>query len=294
MEITTRNADMAEIVNLLLTQRAMRRDFVVPASKLTVAGGILEFEDPELAELTDEGVTPFSRYFDLNGVALAGFSEKLGIPAAYLAKLHAGRVDLFDANVNGWLKGGSHGDRVWPADDRSFLLRTFIGDDPSVRGVARALLSNGFKIVDNLDMLAVAMAAVMEADPDANVVSANLSERNMTIKVMSPNLVTEAPVLHDGYKSPFEGPNPVGRAGGITDASARLKAIFGDHHIFNRADAPIVAGGFTLGNSEVGAGSAYITPWAMMLRCTNGLTFSEDRLRKTHLGGRMAEGDVKW
>ncbi len=85
--------------------------------------------------LTPDGVDLADGTYRPTAVLDEGIADKLGIHLAYLRKLRAQAIDLYDANVNGWL------DRADPA--RKFLVRCFRGQDGS--GVARALLSDGYQ-----------------------------------------------------------------------------------------------------------------------------------------------------
>ena len=115
-------------------------------------------------------------------VALEGLASKLGVPTGYLKTLHQQRPDLFDANVNGWLRGGGwqrevlehHGVGPLPSrlpdygpDERKFLIRAFKGNG---EGVARAFLSDKFKPIDNFDVLGNALR-YRSAEPDGHGVA---------------------------------------------------------------------------------------------------------------------------
>lgn len=55
----------------------------------------------------------------------------------------------------------------------------------------------------------------------------------------------------------------------------------------------IVQSGFTITNSEVGAGATTIEPWVFRLVCLNGLTVKDMKLSRAHLG-RTVESDDKF
>jgi Domain of unknown function (DUF932) len=55
----------------------------------------------------------------------------------------------------------------------------------------------------------------------------------------------------------------------------------------------IVQSGFTITNSEVGAGRTTIEPWVFRLVCLNGLTIKDMKLSRTHLG-RVTQSDDKF
>lgn len=52
--------------------------------------------------------------------------------------------------------------------------------------------------------------------------------------------------------------------------------------------------GFVVPNSETGHGSFSITPRLIAQVCSNGHTITRDAMREVHLGGRLAEGVVRW
>ena len=78
-----------------------------------------------------------------------GIADKLGIPAAYLRRMRESRPGLYDANVNGWLDGTTG----------AFLVRC-LRDQDGGTGVARAWLSDSYKVIDNLDVLTAALDGI--------------------------------------------------------------------------------------------------------------------------------------
>jgi hypothetical protein len=82
---------------------------------------------------------------------------------------------LYDQNVNGWLS----------RDDRSFMIRCLRPDTsgPGGTGVARAWLSDSYKIIDNLDVLVAALDGIRQAGHPVEVEECDLTERRMYVKV---------------------------------------------------------------------------------------------------------------
>lgn len=288
MDLTTRNADVSDLVGLLKEQHARKLDMVVPASKLTSEHAVLRVDGAEPI-IDDDGVTPADGLYRPTVVCDEGIASKLDIPVAYLKRLRRDRPDIFDANVNGWLHGtddvvtaGPTVHKGVPGDERSFLLRTFKGDNGG-EGVARALLSQNFRIVDNLDVLMAALQGVRDAGADVQIDGCDLTERRMYVRIVSPSITALAPALLKGYRSPFT-------------ADGRLPHARG-----NQLGAPgheysedVVFGGFEISNSETGGGAFTITPRLVVLICRNGLTITRDALRSIHLGGKLDEGVVRW
>ena len=274
-----RNASLADLASMLKDQHARKVDVVAPATTIRSTDGLLVIEGAEPV-ITEEGVTSAAGTYRPTVVADEGIAEKLRVPVGYLKRLRQERPDLYDANVNGMLHGRRAKVRLpngggeptvlreaVPADDRSFLVRAFRGDDGGV-GVARAFLSDRYRIVDNLDVLTAALDGIRASGAEVEVTSCDLTDRRMYVKVAAPGIAAMAPALLNGYRSPFSGAQG--------------------------ADNPVVFAGFVVSNSETGGGAFTITPRLTIKVCDNGLTINKDALRNVHLGGKLDEGVVRW
>lgn len=275
METTTRNATLADLASLLTEQQARKIDVVAPASKLRSERGQLVIEGAAPI-IEDDGVTdPNGRYVPTR-VADEGIAHKLGIPLQYVRTLRESRGDLFDANVNGWLHGWEPGpeigigasltDAVKP-DPRSFLVRCFRGDDGQP-GIARAFLSDSYKVIDNLDALTAALDGIRQSGAAIEIDGCDLTDRRMYVRVRAPEVQALAPALLERYRSPFSG------------ASG--------------ADNPTVFAGLVLSNSETGGGAFTIVPRLTVEVCSNGMTMTKDAVRAIHLGEKLDEGVIRW
>jgi hypothetical protein len=261
--LSTRNATLADMAALLQRQHADKLDVVVPAAAIHSAVGDLHIAGTGDAVLSSDGVTTGGGVFTPTGVCDAGIAEKLSIPLPYLRRLRERHIHLYDANVNTWL-----GDD--PA--KKYLLRTLRGHNGynghSGPGIARALLSDSYRVVDNLDVLLAVLAGIRDSGADTQIVGCDLTERRMYLRVQSSDVAVHAPTLLANYTSPFTG---------------------------NRgADNPLVFAGFVVTNSEVGHGSFSITPRIIAQVCRNGMTITRDAMREVHLGGRLPEGIIRW
>jgi hypothetical protein len=186
-------------------------------------------------------------------------ADKLAIPVKYLRRLREhGKTDLFDHNVNTWL--GELG-------DYKLFTRALVAPGAQV-GIARALLTSSYRVIDNLDVLHTVLAGVQKAGVQVEITQCDLSETRMYTKIACPEIAEYAPRLLGNYTSPFTGARG--------------------------ADNPTVFAGFVITNSETGAGRVSITPRLTVEICTNGLTLTEDALKATHLGARMDEGVIRW
>jgi hypothetical protein len=138
-----RNATLADLVDLLKQQQVTKLDAVVPAAAITSVAGALHITglggEPVL---TADGVTTPPGVFAPTAVCDTGLADKLGIPAAYLRRMREQQPALLDANLNTWLA---------ETPQRRFLIRTLRGQAGG-QGIARAFLSDSYRIVDNLDV----------------------------------------------------------------------------------------------------------------------------------------------
>lgn len=280
-----RRADLSSLVDLLREQHVRKIDMVAPASQFKAQDGLIVVKgvDPII---TDDGVTQADGRYEPTAVFDEGVADKLGIPLAYVRKISAERPDLYDANINGWLHGrkekrslatldqgtGQFGPGTLiregiPADGRSFLLRAFRGDDGEV-GIARALLSDRFARMDNLDVLLSVLDGVQAAGVQIEVDGCDLSDRRMYVRIKAPQVQALAPALLRGYRSPFSGAEG--------------------------ADNPTVFAGFEISNSEVGDGAFSIVPRLVVQVCNNGLKITKDAMRQVHLGARLDHGLINW
>lgn len=285
METTTRNAQLGDLLTMLREQHTRKLDVVAPATAVRSVDGVLHVTGTDPI-ITDDGVTAADGRYVPTVVCDEGLADKLGVPVGYLKRLREDRPDLYDANVNGWLHGRKALVRTprvegcfapqpepvvvregIPADPRSFLVRTFRGDDGST-GIARAFLSDRYAVVDNLDVLMAALDGVRDAGVAVDVSGGDLTDRRMVVRVCCPEVTALAPVLLAGYRSPFTGAS-------------------GDEN-------PTVFAGFKLSNSETGGGAFTITPEITVQVCNNGMTMTRDAISKVHLGGRLDAGVVRW
>ncbi|MFD5425475.1 DUF932 domain-containing protein [Streptomyces sp. NPDC127084] len=257
-----RNADLSDLVRILEDGQHRKLDVIAPASALRMREGNVHVEGVE-SLITEDGVTDVDGIYRPTAVADEGISDKLRIPLAYLRRMRAENVPLLDENVNAWLREGP---------ERRFMLRAFRGESspgmpPSV-GAARALLSDSYKLMDNLDMLVAALDGVEKSGHPTRITGCDLTDRRMYVRVESEAVAIQARNLLRGYRSPFDGRS-------------------GD-------ELPLINAGFVITNSEVGAGAYTVTPRATFQVCSNGMTITKDVMRAVHLGGKQEEGVVSW
>ena len=287
----TRKATLADMVTILRSQRARRLDVVAPASAIHAHDGNLVI-DHTVSQLGADGVTSAAGTYRPTAVADEGIADKLGISLAYLRRLRASRSDLWDANVNGWL----HGDELagYPADDRKFLVRLFQPDSEGGDGlgVARAVLSDSYKVIDNLDALMATLDGIRQAGTEVVFDGLDLTERRLYARVVAPGVGAIAPALLSGYRSPFGGRTYV--PGSSWSPEQARAAAARDSRAHQPGSEPVLFAGFVISNSEVGDGAWSITPRIVAEICGNGLQIAADVTRAIHLGSRQDQGIVRY
>lgn len=268
-----RNADLMDLRATLMEQHARKLDVVAPAQKLRFRDGklVLSGMDPVF---DDDGVTDVNGTYRPTEVFDEGVSTKLGIPLAYVRFMRNHRPDLYDHNANGLLRGLNRYNPTTKAneqlilpDRRKFLIRAFRPDNGET-GIARALLSDKYARMDNLDALMATLDGINRAGVHTEIDGCDLTDRRMYVRVKAPGVQALAPALLEGYRSPFSGQTG--------------------------AECPVVFAGFVVSNSETGDGSFSITPRLIVQVCTNGMTIQKDAMRAVHLGGKMDEGVIDW
>lgn len=284
-----RNATLEDLAGILKSQHARKLDVVAPASSLRVRNGTLTVKGSE-PQITDDGVTTMDGQYRPTEVFDEGLARTFNIPTGYLKRLRTEALDLYDANINGWLHGrtrrgaGQEEPEVLRSpDSRSFLVRCLRADEDN-DGVARAILSDRYQLVDNLDVLTATLDGIKESGIEAIPVTCDLTDRRMHVRVAAPGVQAVADTLLAGYRSPFDDPD-VNRERG--DGARRWENIGGD-------GTPHVFAGFDIRNSETGDGAFTLVPVVTISTCRNGLTLTQEAYRKVHLGRKMDEGNINW
>lgn len=293
---TARNATLDDLADLLKDQQTRKVDIVIPAANLRADKGRITVSGAD-PMLTDDGVTDINGHYTPTDVFDEGLSDKLGIPLGYLRRLRADAVDLYDANVNGWLRGraivrGGQRDVLRDADGRNFLFRGFRRSDGQ-DGVGRALLSDKYGRTDNLDVLTASLQGIADAGVDAEIVQCDLSDRRMYFRAVAPALTALAPTLLKGYRSPFADPEVQAQRSGRSLEQWRAVAAR-EQMRYETGSEPIVFAGFEGRNSETGNGAFTIVPVITVQVCRNGLTIPAAAFRKVHLGRKLDQGVIDW
>lgn len=264
--LTMQNVGLEELWNRLEDLHARKRDIVVPARCLEMDGtGKMEVKYGQSTGLSvgaDGSLNSGSYLMEISDDFRKQLSNRMGVPVKYQHRMMDNLPELYDINMNYWLKRERELDKP-----RNFLIRSYDNGDGT--GHARAMLSYSYKIIDNLDILRMVAAAVMQHNKDGGqpieVERCNLTHRSMHVSFKCPTLDNRAAEILRSYRNPETG---IGNPG--------------------------LSSGFILRNSETGYASTVIAPRVVIGACTNGMIWTQERFRKIHAGGNLQHGEIQW
>lgn len=144
-----------------------KRDLVVPTNRMSMHEG-------RTLVIGDNGN---SGEYKLSKLAHEQISSRLKIPREYYKRMQVEAPELLDRNVNTWLHN---------SPERR-LIRTYDGS-------VRAVLSDRFKPKENITVMKEALPFILNPDNKLQIMSSNLSEKQMFVKVVSDLLVGEVRV----------------------------------------------------------------------------------------------------
>lgn len=155
---------LVELAHELTRQHESKRDFVADTRRLSLV-------PDQAGQIVMEGV---NGGMTLRPSAHAQLAATLGIPKPYYDRMQAEAPDLLASNANRWLQKA-----------QKKLIRTLDGE-------VRAILSDSYRPLDNLD-LANAVLPILK-NVDARVESAEVTESKLYLKVVSDRIQGEAKV----------------------------------------------------------------------------------------------------
>lgn len=241
---------LTQLAEKLEADKARMQDYVVDTREMRVltSGGATEVKLPGVEELVP------SHYF------IRQLGQDLGIRADLFDRLRTKHPTQFDHLVNGLLDRWGE-DHDGKAGRR--LVRTYTdgGGEGGHQGIARAVLSDKFRRIDNYD-LAMAVLPIIGEIPSASVQSCDVTESKMYLKVVAPLTQVNLQDLID----------------------PRVHTFLPD------GNPDYCQAGFVLSNSEVGQGALNIEELLYRLICTNGLIM-DTSLRRAHLGTKITAAD---
>jgi hypothetical protein len=226
---------LQQLVETLQAQEAIKKDYVAASAHLSFVNGRLVMTHAG----TNVEFTPTPHFH-------AQMAEKVGIPKGYYDRMKDKALTLLDDNVNHWLSD----------EGKNLLIRAFEPGEGD--NVARALLSDRYNMIDNMEVLLETLDAIKATGIPVNVAGAELSDTRMFLQITCPEIEVKATEMLKAYRKSI-----AAGSGVIT--------------------------GFELQNSEIGKGTFQVCPRAVVLACQNGLIKTNDALRRVHLGGKMDE-----
>jgi hypothetical protein len=161
---------LPEVLKELQRQSAAKRDYVGPAKALSLS------EDGRTFQITNQAANEVA-VFDTTDLFHRQIGAALGIPAKYYDQMREKKPELLAENVNAWFS-----DR-----DQSYMIRSMnYGSGP----VARALLSDRYRRIDNME-IASAVLPLFAGQPDMQVMSCEVTENRMYLKIVNKRLEAE-------------------------------------------------------------------------------------------------------
>jgi hypothetical protein len=229
-----------------------KRDFIADTRQLRVVPGNGDFSDWDTVniEVKDQGSFPVNSHFH-NQV-----SGAFKIPKKYYDRMLENDPNLLALNVNHWMTREPK-KRMIRTMERPLNLVQMPGmspnlEHPPVAQVARAFLSDRYRVIDNEEILTNILPVIGQIG-DCKIESCDVTETRLWLKVVFPWIETE--VKHKGRK-------------------------VGD----------VVQAGIVIGNSEIGAGATIVDPLVYRLSCLNGARYRDYGMSKYHLGRISGEG----
>lgn len=157
-----------EVMLELNRQNQRKKDYIGSAQALRL------FEDGQTFEI---GSMSGAQQFGTTRLFHRQVASALGIPAKYYDIMQSQKPELLARNVNTWLS-----DR-----ENSYMIRTM---DYGGGRVARALLSDRYRRIDNME-IASAVLPLFAGSDQYEVVSSEVTENRMYLKILSRRLEME-------------------------------------------------------------------------------------------------------
>jgi hypothetical protein len=233
---------LQNLAQIVQHQAETRRDFIADPRALSVT----------LDEVAAETVRHRLSLGNADTVALSQIAHDqlatyLDMPRDYYLRSRAQAPALFQNEVNTWLA------KMDPKAKR--MVRIIAGTDG--RPMARAILSDKYRPLDNYDLL-TAILPQMQAH-DLEILSCDITESRLYLKAVSRSVTGE-----------------------VTKTRGA-----GDHQ-FYKSDK--VRAGVIIQNSEVGHGSLSVKPLVFTEWCTNGAIMELVAMRANHVGKKHRSG----
>jgi hypothetical protein len=229
--VQLQNEKLESLVSFLEEVNKVKVDFSVPFNEMDMENGNIQIHPSFMEGLHTKGVdlsTISETVLRMNFSAETQLCNRLGIRIDYWRKCKANIAELADLNVNHWLK--YHAEKK----NKNLLLRTYMKGTEgsgSTDGLLRAVLSERYGIVDNIDILYAVLDAITQAAKESKIhviaETCDLTDKRMYCRFIAPQIQQNSIDLLRGYRNPNED-----HEGGVGTCV-----------------------GFVIGNSETGHGS---------------------------------------
>ncbi len=154
---------LSELAIELERQSETKKDYIASTESL---------EMTDTGEMTLEGDT--RQEFEIADHAHTQIAARLDIPAKYYQRMRSQAPELLAANVNGWFQ----------QKPERRMVRTLDGQ-------MRAFLSERYRRLDNFDLASAVLPVLKEMGEGLKIVSTELTESKMYIKVINERLELE-------------------------------------------------------------------------------------------------------
>ena len=219
---------LEDLAREITRQSANKRDYVADTRNVEMR---VEPSDDHVATTTLALGDDLS--LGIRPLAHAQIAGHLNIPKSYYDRMLAEDKELLADNVNTWFR----------KNPTRRMVRT-------LDGAARAFLSNGFRPLDNVDLLEATLPRIAELG--VTVVSCEVTEHRLYLKVVDSRIKRDMPL-------------PMGTG----------------HERFDTLSPALV-----VSNSEVGSGALSVQSSVYTGGCTNFMVINERSVRKYHVGAR--------
>ena len=152
-------------------QAARSADFLTPTNdllKTTTLDG-----KPQIVIEANRGVP--TKRFDINDTAFGQIATHAGIDTRTARRLQSNYPREFDNLTNA----------IWQKEPTRRMIRTHADDRLETDGTARAFVSDKFKTFDNVNLLEACLPQLMDNPAQFQVVSADVSEKRMYLRLKS-------------------------------------------------------------------------------------------------------------
>ena len=156
--------DLAQKVN---AQAALKHDIVADTRDIEVIAPRSEAASLQLNVKDQEA-------YALTSIAEMQIAERVGIPTKYFRRMRSEAPDLLTSNVSHWFQN----------QPQRRMLRTH-------GSTGRAFLSDKYRRLDNEQLLEQVLPTLFDTAPDMQVVSSQVTEKRLYLKIISPKLTTE-------------------------------------------------------------------------------------------------------